>query len=102
MLVTTEAKAAVSTSAFSVSPVSRSSAPLSCGALFFPSRCLVDDTSATAFLVALHLPCQIPLHLGFDFPNPICVCLVSASIIPLGPLLLLPPLQHEKEAYKFS
>lgn len=50
LLITTEAKVAVSTLAFPVSPVSRSSAPLSCGALFFPSLPVADDLSAKSFL----------------------------------------------------
>lgn len=79
VLLTTEAKVAVSTLAFSVSSLSRSSAPLSCAVYFSLVFLLLMISLLNLFFVALHLPCHIQFHLGFVFPNPTCACLDVAS-----------------------
>lgn len=56
-----------------------------------PSHPFADDVPIETFLVALHVPCQNQLHMGFSFPKPIPACLDSVSIfLPPHPILLLP------------
>lgn len=78
VLLTTEAKVAVSTLAFSVSSLSRSSAPLSCGA-YFSLVFLLLMISLLNLFCCPSPSLYIQLHLGFVFLNPTCACLDVAS-----------------------
>lgn len=66
LLVTTEAKVAVSTLAFSAFPLSSFSAPFSCGTLFFPCLPVADDIAAKSFFFFFHcLSPSLPYSTSF-------------------------------------
>jgi len=68
----------------------------------FPSLLFTAGVPVQAFLLVFHISCEIQLHVGFIFPNPICPSSDSISTFLLGYVTLLPPLVHFSFMSEFS
>jgi len=76
--------------------------PLQQLSLIFPSLPFVAAVSVEALLVDLHIPQQIQVQMGFDFPSPIPACSDCVSIFLLGYLSLLASPVHFLFVFQFN